>query len=96
MGNEVGAADAAQRGSDAGAALRVVPEEECALCLLGFRVGGAVNAFTGVGVIARVVDFGAEGHRGRREVLNLFEVHVEAARGRGELRHVGFAAARMA
>lgn len=55
--------------------------------------GGAVDALEGVGVVAGVEDFGAEGHGGRGEVLDLLEVHVESAGDVGQAGHVFFAAA---
>lgn len=54
--------------------------------------GGAVDALEGVGVVAGVEDFSAEGHGGRGEVLDLLEVHVEAAGDVGQAGHVFLAA----
>lgn len=46
-------------------------------------------------MVAGIVDLGREGHRGRGEVLNLFEMQIEFFGLGGKLGHVDFAASGM-
>ena len=72
-----------------------VPEEVLALGVFGGGVCGAVDSLEGVGVIAGVEYFRAEGHGGGGEVLDLFEVHVKLASDVCQSGHVFFATSGM-
>lgn len=72
-----------------------VPEEFFALAEFFFFCFGGVDGFEGVGVDAGVIDFGGQGHGGRCEILDLFELEVQAAGFGGEIGHVFVGATRV-
>ena len=55
----------------------LVPEKETLLGEFFLFRFGAKNGFQSVRVVARIIDFGGQCHRGGRKVLNLFEFEVK-------------------
>ncbi len=93
--DEVGAVEAAERGGDAGSVGAVIPEEVLALGELLRRAGRGVDLLAGIGVVAGIVDFRRDRHRGGGEVLDLLEMDAEVAGLDGQLGHVDLAASGM-
>ena len=73
----------------------VVPEKILALGELLLRPYCRENLFSGIWMKTAVVDFGGHCHRGRREVLHLFEMEIESFGLYGQFGHVNLRAARM-
>ena len=94
--DEVGTANTAQALLNLPAFLGLVPEEILSLCqFLAWRLGRE-DRFKGVGVIARVPHFCGNGHGGRSEVLNLFQMKVELLGEYCQFGHVFLMTARVA
>lgn len=84
--------EAVERFDDVGAICFVIPEKESSLGHLFLGACGGENFLTGVGVYARVIDLGGEGHRCRGEILHLLQMHVQVAGCASKQCHVEFSA----
>ena len=86
-------ADAAQFTLYALPFLWLVPEEEHALGELVLLTLCAEHRLKRVGVKSGIPHLGADGHRGRGEVLHLLQLEVEALGDEGKTRHICLMAA---
>ena len=93
---KVGAVHLAELFTDGFFLLGFVPEEEHTLFAFIVGGGGGEDGFEGVGMDARAVDDGGDGHWRGGEVLDLFEFEIEVVGLGGEHCHIYFAAARVA
>lgn len=87
---------ALQFADDVAAFFGLVPEEEHALGQFLFLGLGREDRFQCVRMESRVPGFCRYGHRGRGEVLNLFQVEVQVLGDDCQFGHVFFRASRMA
>ena len=92
---QVGTPQAAEDVEDGAAVFRQVPEEEHPLPELLLRGAGALHRLQRVGVEARVVHFGGEGHGRGGKVLHLLQAEAEVLGLYGEGGHVLVRAAGM-
>ena len=93
---QVASSHALQFADDVAAFFGFVPEEEHALSQFLFLCLGREDRFQCVGVESRVPGFCGYGHRGRGEVLNLFQVEVQVLGDDRQFGHVFFRTSRMA
>ena len=71
-------------------------QEELSLCQLLTLGACAEHRFQRIRMESRVPSLGADGHRGRSEVLHLFQVEVQSAGDNGQFGHVLFVTAGVA
>ena len=75
--------------------LRLIPEEELALCELLLLRGSREYFLACIWMNPGVIYLTRYGHRGRSEVLHLFKMEVESFSDAGEFRHISLLAGRM-
>ena len=88
LGDEIGAANAAQALLYATTLLGFVPEEELALGQLFFRCFGAEHGLQRVRIVASVPRFGGVGEWRRGKVLHLLEMEIEVLGDDCQLGHI--------
>lgn len=73
----------------------VIPEEITALRQFLFGCHGREDFLARVGMIARIIYFGRDGHGRRSEILHLLEMEIKLFCLGGELGHIDLSASRM-
>ena len=85
---EILSANAAQTLFDVMALFGLIPEEILSLRQFLLLALGTLNGFQRIGVIARIPCLRADGHRGGREILHLFQLEVQPLGQYGKFCHV--------
>lgn len=95
MGNQVCAAYPSKCSFDGSTLVGLIPEEELTLGKLLVGCPCAEHRLKCIRVKARIPRLCGHSHRGRREVLYLFQVEIEPFGNDGQLGHIGFLTSRM-
>ena len=95
-GNKVGPAHSPQFLLNLSPLFRHVPEEKLTLGKFLLRCFRTENRLQGIGVVAGIPHFGADGHRRRSKVLNLLQLEIQTFCDDGQIGHVFLMATRMA